>query len=616
MKFDTLVDLRKRSVELFPNNPYIGTRKEGQDEFKYTTYAEFSFLVDCFTASLANRGIRSNDKVAVISNNRLEWAVGCFATYELQALWVPMYEAQLVKDWKYIIENSGAKLACVSTPLIFDEVKAMVGKVGNLEDVICFEHSNELPSSFEHCLQIGEKLLDKAEQKSPSKRTGDDIAHLIYTSGTTGNPKGVMLTHRNISSNVQACMSLFGGTALSENDRSLSILPWAHSFGLTLELCQTMATGSSFGIVNDPRDRDQLVKDMQTVAPTILIGVPQLYYRIYDGITAKISSAPGIVQKLFNWAMGVGKKRRYAFDEGRAGKSPLVKVQWEIAKLLVLQKLKQGFGGRLRIAVTGGAALDKNVQQFFGDIGIPVIEGYGLTETSPMALAERYAPTEKLQGGLTPIPHCEVAILDPGSDQSVPMGEEGELCISGPNVMAGYYKLPEESENCMVNFEGKRYFRSGDLAKQRASGKIDITGRVKELYKLENGKYVVPGPVEDRIVLSTPLITQAFLTGANKPYNVVLLSINFDLVSSQISVEGTNLELSKNEKVRELIQSELQIASEDEKSYEFPKRFYIMESEFTVEQGFLTPKLSMKRNVIQKEFQHVIDEMYNDNESG
>jgi long-chain acyl-CoA synthetase len=290
-----------------------------------------------------------------------------------------------------------------------------------------------------------------------------------------------------------------------------------------------------------------------------------------------------------------------------------VKAQWELAKLLILDKMKAGLGGELRIAVTGGAALDVEVQHFFTDIGIPVIEGYGLTETSPMALAERYAPTEKLQGGLTPIPEVEVAVVVPGEDAPLDSGQEGELIIRGPNVMVGYYNLPKETAGAFVSVGGDSFFRTGDLATIDAGGKVAITGRVKELYKLDNGKYVVPGKVEDKIVLSNPYILQAFIYGADRPYNVALLSVDYRALAEHLGLAfTTSEEMSTDRRIIEALQDGLEAAKIGGKSFEWPKRIMCLAEEFTVLNGFLTPKMSMKRNVIQKHFQSRLDDLYID----
>ena len=613
--YRTLYELQKRSVELFKEKPYIGERN-ADGTFSYITYGEFDERVRQFRFALHTElGVRKNDAVMAISNNRLEWAIGMHACLGLGAVWTPCYEQQHMNDWVHICSDSKAKVLCVANDAIFERANALRSKVDTLKHIVCFEHAKEMGStSFEKLLSLGEGM--DSPESPPAE---NDMAALIYTSGTTGKPKGVMLTHDNLCSNVAAVKSIL--PKIESSDRSLSILPWAHSFGQTCELHSSMVHGMSFAVCKDPKT--DLLDDIKHVKPSILIAVPQVYSRIYDGVFNKMAQQNVVVRTLFEWCLDAAKRRRLAFDTGRAGKSPITKIRWEISKRLMLNKIKELFGGNLRVAITGGSALAHEVQEFFDDIGVPCVEGYGLTETSPMALAERYAPTELLQGGLQPIPRVNALIMAPGSEQVLEDGIEGELVISGPNVMKGYWQNPDETEKVVFDFDGKRCFRTGDLAKKmpstapRPGGQncIKITGRVKELYKLSNGKYVAPAPIEDCLKLSR-FVDQVMLYGADKPFNVAFVVPNFDAVAAHLQLDASGdkeVLFETNQKaIQTLIESEVAACCDNHnvKAYEVPKKIRIWAKELTVEDGFLTPKQSLKRNVVIKAFENDINDIY------
>ncbi len=340
--------------------------------------------------------------------------------------------------------------------------------------------------------------------------------------------------------------------------------------------------------------------------------------------------------------MDVARERREYFDSNSTGLTPILWLKWQLAEKLVFTKLKQVFGGRLQMAITGGAALSFAVQEFFEDVKIPIIEGYGLTETSPAVAAENFGPTAQTQGGLQALDGVEIRIChaeeggaedgtvpSAGGDEDwratrlreVPAGEAGEICVLGPIVMVGYWQLPEQTAEALASFEGRRAFRTGDLGSLSPSGVLQIRGRIKEQYKLENGKFVVPGPIEDTLRLKSKFIAQVFVHGLNEAYNVMLLVPDAAAVQQQLGDADGAVELS-DPRVRALLEEDLRAglassAFQDVvKGYEVPRRCMWLEEEFSVENGLLTPKLSMKRMSIQDAFAERLKSMYGEDGEG
>lgn len=596
VQFTNLVEMQEVSCAEFSSNPLFGTRSGSG--WTWMTYAEFAKKVDAFRAALAAIGVSEGDHVAAISNNRVEWAIGAYATYGLGAHYVPMYEAQLPKDWTYILEDSAAVALLVATPGIYGQVKDWPGKVGKLKDVICFDGPASEPHSFAAHLEKGEANPVPSVKPAPEHTAG-----LIYTSGTTGVPKGVVLSHGNIVSNINAVHAVF---PMTSEDRSLSFLPWAHSFGQTVELHVLLSMGASMGI-ND--DIARLVDNLGEVRPTLLFAVPRIFNRIYDGLKKRMAAESPVKRFLFEQAMATAKRKRELEDVGES--SWLVNFMHSKFDKLIFQKVRERFGGRLRYAFSGGAALSKEVGQFIDDVGILVFEGYGLTETSPIATANR--PGARRIGTIgKPIPGVSIHICDEDGKE-LPPGTDGEIVIVGPNVMQGYYNKPEATAEVIFDLDGKRAFRSGDMGRIEPDGFVRITGRFKEQYKLENGKYVVPSPLEELLQLSG-FVLQAFVWGDNRPYNVCLV------VPDQVAVEkwakeqgityGSVDELYANDKVHARIGQELATYGADFKAYERPKAWALIKEEFTTDNDMLTPKMSVKRRNVVKRYQSELDALY------
>jgi len=588
--FENLVDMFDKSTRKYAHRPLFGVKKAGR--YTWMTYAEVAQAVAEFRGGLAGLGVGYGDRVAVISDNRPEWAVGAYAVYSLGAQYVPMYEAQLEKDWKYMLNDSGTKVLLVANTKIYEKVKKLVDEIGSLEHVVNFEGATDDPTSYAGLRKAGAAKPAPAVNPKP-----EDVCGFIYTSGTTGNPKGVLLSHRNITSNVNALHEIF---PLSEEDVSLSFLPWAHSFGQTVELHALLSYGASMGLAESV---STIIDNLAEVRPTLLFSVPRIFNRIYDGVNKKMAEAGGLKLKLFNAMLDTATKKKALESDGRS--SLMNNVKHALLDKVVASKVRDRFGGRLKYAVSGGAALSKDVGTFIDNLGIMVYEGYGLTETSPIATAN--SPSGRIIGSVgRPIPGVRVAI-DPC--EGAPAGQ-GEIIVYGPNVMLGYHNLPEATREVFTADGG---FRTGDMGRIDDKGFVFITGRVKEQYKLENGKYVVPAPLEEKLRLS-PFIANIMIDGTNKPFNVALIVPDFESLRAWAKEQGLdgldNRALVNHAKVKTLFEGEISKLSSEFKGYEAPKKFAVAEEDFTTDNGMLTPSLKVKRRVVMEKYGKALEALY------
>lgn len=598
-RFSNLVEMQVKSCEKYANNDLFGTKTDG--EWVWTKYGEFAKDVDAMRSFLDSIGVVAEDRVAVVSNNRLEWAVGAYAAFGLDALYVPTYEVTLPREWKFILENSEAKVAFAATEEIYTHLKGFIDEIPSLERVICFELDASHEDSYASALAAGRKNHVAAKEPAP-----DDIALILYTSGTTGKPKGVMLSHSNITSNVNAVHQAF---PMSEADRSLSFLPWAHSFGQTCELHCLVSMGAAIGIAESV---PKLIDNLGEVKPTLLFSVPRIFNRIYDVLQKRIEEDSPIKRFLFNKGLSVARKRRLLAEDGKSP-SAWLEMQYKFFDSVVFSKVRERFGGNLRYAFSGGAALSKEVAQFIDDMNILVYEGYGLTETSPIATANFPGPNNRKIGTIgKEIPGVKIYICD--EQQNVlPDGKEGEITVVGPNVMVGYLNLKEATQEVITEVEGQRAFRTGDMGCRGTDGFIRITGRFKEQYKLENGKYVSPAPLEEKLQLSG-YIAQAMLYGFNKPHNVAVVVPDFESVEKWAKEEGiedtSHKALAANPKVEALILSEIEKHASDFKGFERPRQVLLLDHEFSTDNDMLTPSLKLKRRNVIKEYEGQIDDLY------
>lgn len=596
--FRSLAQMQQWACEHYGPKPLLGTKRG--DHYAWIDYASFGREVDQCRAGLAGLGVAAGDKVAVISNNRVEWAVGAYATYGRGAHYVPMYEAQSPDDWVYILRDSGAKVLLCSTQEIHDRVGELFDGIDTLEHVVCFEAPEGADHGFAWLLERG-----AADPVPPADPGPDDVAGLIYTSGTTGRPKGVVLSHGNFMSNVDAVQTVF---PMTEADVSCSFLPWAHSFGQTCELHVLLSRGAAIGLAESAKT---LMDDFLLVRPTLLFAVPRIFNRIYDGLRKRMADDNPLVRWMFERGLAVAASRRAQAERGES--SLVLDLQYRLLDKLVFSKIRARFGGRLSYVFSGGAALSQEVAEFIDDIGIVVFEGYGLTETSPIATANN--PSAHRLGTVgKPIPGVEVFVCN--EDREVlPPDTDGEVVVVGPNVMQGYHGLPEATDEVIFELDGRRAFRTGDMGRVTSDGFVKITGRFKEQYKLENGKYVVPTPLEDQLKLSG-LIDQVFVFGDNRPFNVCLVVPDFTALGRWAKAQGIHdtspAALVDDPRAHAKIGEELEEYGAQMRRYERPKRWGLIEEEFTVENGLLTPKMSVKRRLVIEQYAQQLDALYAD----
>jgi long-chain acyl-CoA synthetase len=593
-KFETLVDIFLQSIASFGPRPLFGEKKNGQ--WTWMTYIQFGQMVDDLRGGLAQLGVTHGDRVAVIANNRHEWAVGAYACYTLGAAYVPMYEAQLDKEWHYILNDCGAKVVFAATDAIATKLKALQKDLPKLEHVIRFTGTASESDTFACLLRRGADTPSPVTQPKPS-----DLAGLIYTSGTTGNPKGVMLSHANLARNVAAMHEVF---PMNQDDRSLAFLPWAHSFGQNVELNALFSMGASMGIAEGV---DKIVDNLSEVQPTLLFSVPRIFNRIYDGLQKRMASESRVKRALFHRGLEVAKQRKALADKKQS--SVLLDAQHAFFDKVVFSKVRARFGGRLKYAFSGAAAISREVAEFIDNLGITVYEGYGLTETSPISTAN-YPGYRKIGSVGRPIPGTRVEI--DRSETGDP--KQGEIVVYGHNVMMGYYNLPEENEKVFTADGG---FKTGDMGVLDEDGYVWITGRIKEQYKLENGKYVVPVPIEQALQLS-PFITNVMLHGQNKPFNVAIIVPDMDSLKKWATEKGFDItsipELLKREEVQQLYREQINEFCKQAKGYEKPQRFLLISEDFSTANDMLTPSLKLKRRNVLKKFGEAVEELYREAE--
>ncbi|MBI5513159.1 MAG: long-chain fatty acid--CoA ligase [Deltaproteobacteria bacterium] len=590
-KFDTLVDVFTETTRRAPGTELFGEKRDGA--WRWMTYGQFKDAVDNLRGGLVGLGVTVGDKVAIIANNRSEWAVAAYAAYTLGAAYVPMYEAQHDKEWAYILKDCDAKVLFAANEKIAKRVEALRAECPALQHVVTLGAGDSEPGSYAALLRRG------AETPAPLRRADKgDLAGLIYTSGTTGNPKGVKLSHNNLAANVSA---LHEEIDIREGDRSLSFLPWAHSFGQTVELHALFSLGASLAIAEGV---DKLLANMQEIRPTVLFAVPRVFNKLYAGLHKKMEAMTPRRRGLLQAALKNAAARRDLRGQGRH--SPFLELKHLVLDKLVLSKVRETFfGGRLRYAFSGGAAISREVAEFIDNIGVTVYEGYGLTETSPIATAN--SPKGRKIGAVgRAIPGTRIVIDKEASGDPV----HGEVVVYGHNVMQGYHNLPEENAKVFTADGG---FRTGDLGYVDDEGYLYITGRIKEQYKLENGKYVVPVPIEEAIKLS-PLVSNVMVYGQNRPFNVALVVPDLEAAKKIAQDKGVATDplpaMLKDPKVVARYREELAAFTKEIKGYERVRAFALIAEDFTIDNGMMTPKMSLKRKNIVAHYEGTLSDLY------
>ena len=560
------------------------------------THRETLERVQAISLGLRELGIAPGDKVAIVSENRPEWALADYACLCARATDVPIYPTLPANQTKYILNDSEAVAVFCSTTAQIDKVLEVKAGLPRLKHVIAFDGAAAAQRPGVMALAEVEAKGRAAKAKYPDwKREAlsvapEDLATLIYTSGTTGDPKGVMLSHYNIWSNVQACLQII---PIGGGDECLSMLPLSHSYERMVDYTLFQAGV----IINFAESFDTVAANLQEVKPTVVLSVPRLYEKVYARVLENALSGSAIKRSIFFWAKRAGEQWATLALAGLPIPGGLA-IRKKIADRLVFAKLRARTGGRIRFFVSGAAPLSADIAKFFYSAGLPIIEGYGLTESSPVLTLN---PLDGIKLGTVgrAIPGVELKIA-----------ADGEILARGPNIMQGYYKQPEATRET-IDADGWLY--TGDIGELDSDGYLKITDRKKELLKTAGGKYIAPQPIEG-MVKRTTFVANAVLYGDRRKFPIILVVPNFDNLERWAAERGlsygTRAELLELADVQAKMEREVMGTLRDLAKFETPKKVVLLEHDFTIESGELTPTLKVKRRVIEKRYKDQIDAAY------
>ena len=571
----------------------IGTKRNGQ--WIETGKDEFQKKVRQFALGLYELGVRKGDKVSLHSENSAEWVICDQAILSLGAVNVPIYTTQPGEQIKYILQNSEAKVHIVSDDELYADTNPLMAELDEVETVISLLGSDHKGvKDFDAILEMGAKKQQEAPElfeELKSEVTPDDLATLIYTSGTTGAPKGVMLTHNNISSNLLASLERipFDDT-VREHERMLSYLPLSHVFERLITYMYLRLGYPIYYI----EEVDEIRDDFAHVKPFYFATVPRLIEKIHTGIKVRGQEFSGLKKQLYYWAIDLAEE--YDPENPPTG---LGAIKHKIADKLVYSKIRELFGGNLLGVVSGGAALSPNLFRFMNAIGLISLQGYGLTETSPV-LSVNDKDHLRVGSSGKPLSNVDIKIAD-----------DGEILAKGPNVMQGYYNNPQKTDEV---FTEDGWFRTGDVGKLE-DDYLFITDRKKSVFKLSTGKYIAPQVIENRLVESG-YIDQAVVIGYQKKFCAALIVPSYDNVRQRLESRGKAIsgKRSEDQEVRKLIQREVDKVNRELSPWETVKKFVLLEEAFTIESGELTPTQKVKRPVVHERYSDEIDSMYADQE--
>jgi long-chain acyl-CoA synthetase len=552
------------------------------------TWAQVNGHVARWQSALERDGLVAGDRVAIMLRNSPEWVMCDIAALGLGLVVVPLYTQDRPDNIAYILGNAGCKVFLFEGQEQWSALAEVRDQLGGLVRMLAVKPLAD--RGVEPRLKaIADWLPDSGGETRHTGKDGGALATIVYTSGTTGRPKGVMLSHDNILSNVHACLS--GVMATTYDDVFLSFLPLSHMFERTCGYYLTMMAGSSTAYA---RSIQQLSEDLQTIRPTVLVSVPRIYERVWGAIRAKLDEGPASRKKLFLLAVEVGYAR-FEHAQGRAPWKPSF-LLWPILRALVASKVMARLGGRMRAAMSGGAALPPEISRVFIGLGLPVLQGYGMTESSPVACANRPGDNVPASVG-PPIPGVQVKI-----------GEQGALLVKGPNVMLGYWDNPEATRQ-VLRPDG--WLNTGDTARIDADGHVYITGRLKEIIVMSNGEKIPPVDVENAIARDS-LFEQVILLGEGKPYLSIVAVLNPEQWRTVAAAGGlpANGDGWRSKQGQEVILKRIGEQLKTFPGHAQVRRAVLTLEPWTVENGLMTPTLKLKRAKVMEKFNAEIDEMY------
>ena len=573
------------------DKPDLLAAKENGEWRKYSA-KEVRSMVDQLTVGLLDLGVgygdgtaEGRDKIGILSKNRPEWLIVDLAVQQSGGVLTPFYPTIHINELEYVLNDAQVKFIFVNDGVEFEKVTSIMDRVPSLQGIYTFEKTDGAPHWKELCRPVTVDQLEKINSIS-GKIRNDDLATIIYTSGTTGKPKGVMLSHNNILSNVLACIP-----CLPRGDlRVLSFLPLNHIYERMLSYLYMFESVSIYYAEN----LESIGDNLKEVQPNMFTTVPRLLEKVYDKIMKKGSDLTGIKKKLFFWAHDLATKFEINKNQGM-----VYNLQLALANKLIFSKWREALGNNLLCVVSGGAACQVRLIRIFTAAKIPVLEGYGLTETSPVISVNRYQEKNRKFGTVGPL-------ID---NVQVKIAEDGEVLCKGPNVMMGYFKQPELTKEVITD----DWFHTGDIGTLEDNKYLKITDRKKEMFKTSGGKYVAPLPIENKLKESV-YIEQVMVVGADKKYVGALIVPSFpnlkDWARQQGIEDRTNDSLIKNPKVKELYRDLIESFNKFFNHVEQVKRFELLPSDWSIEGGELTPKMSLKRKIVLEKNQDAIDRIY------
>lgn len=581
-----LFDLARRQIELYPNLDMFGHKQDGQ--WKYWRTQEFLSEVDKLSMGLLELGIQPGEKVGLIADSSVEWHMMDFAIQQIGAVVVAMYPNITDTDYQYIFNDAEIKLCVVGNKSLYNRINNLKEAIYTLRYIFSIAEAPEIRSWNELKNLATDKdygiLATYRDNVLPS-----DLATLIYTSGTTGKPKGVMLSHNNIVFNVLSAREI---TPCQAFDRALTFLPPCHAYermvvytymyiGITIHIAESL---------------DKIGQNIGEVKPHIMTAVPRILEKVYEKIMKTGHELSGLKRKIFDWAVDVADH----YDPNPDKRTAVYNIKLSVARKLVLDKWYQALGGHLITVASGSASLHNKLARMFLAAGIPIYEGYGLTEASPLIAVNHYLNGVRIGTVGLPVKYVEVKL-----------GDDGEILVKGPNVMMGYYKDPEETNKTIID----GWLHTGDIATMEEGRFIKIIDRKKEMFKISGGKYVTPQPIEKRLVES-PFIEQAMVIGDGQKFASAFIVPNYTnlLEWSRKNVKDIvdipKEEFLKNELILKKINGEIRQANQHFGNWEQIKKPIILMDEFTIESGELTPTLKMKRKVILEKYKNLFDDLY------
>ena len=587
MEVKRLFDLPYYQLEQFPQDVAFADKING--DWKTISTQSYIDQANSISRGLIQKGIKPGDKIAMISNNRSEWNICDIGIQQVGAIGVPVYPTISAEIYEYIFNDAGVRLCIVSSEELYHKVMSINDKVPSLTEVYTFE-SVSGAQSWNELLADPDEALDKEIEARKAAIDYEDLVTLIYTSGTTGNPKGVMLSHKNLLSNVIACKPRL---PVNQDGKSLSFLPVCHVYERML-LYLYQYTGVSIYFAES---MDTIGDDLRDVKPNVFTAVPRLLEKVYDRIMAKGEELTGIKRKLFFWAVSVGEE----YDV--IGKSAWYHFKLKIARKLIFSKWQEALGGNTQAVASGSAALQPRLARMFLAAGISVMEGYGLTETSPV-VSVNYEEGNNVRIGTTG------PVLD---NVTVQIAADGEILVKGPNVMMGYYNMPEKTAE---DIDAEGWFHTGDIGTLEEGKFLKITDRKKEMFKTSGGKYIAPQIMENKFKESR-FIEQIMVIGENQKMPAAFIVPAFEFIQNwaknkKIDIgDGSEKSISSSKAVYDRIAKEVDKYNAGFGQWEQIKRFELVDHVWTPETNELTPTLKPKRRILLANHQDLYDKIYN-----